>query len=210
MIPAEHREFATRMRAVYALHRQELSAAVLSIWWEALRGYDLAAVADALNRHAVNPDNGRFLPLPADIVKLIGGSTLDSALLAFAKVDRALREVGSYRSVVFDDPLIHAVLRDMGGWVQLAQKTEKEWPFVAKEFENRYRGYALRPDLGDYPRKLIGRIDADREQRALPHQEPALVGDQQKANAVLLGIGGSAQQRLQRAAQTVLTKAGNV
>lgn len=189
------------MRALYSLYRQELSQAVLAIWWAALQGYDLATVADALNRHAVNPDNGRFLPTPADVVRLIGGTTHDSALLAWAKVDKAVRTIGSYRSVVFDDAIVHAVLADMGGWVALCSKRETDWPFVAKEFENRYRGYVIRSELSVIPNKLIGRIDADREQHGLPHVEPALIGDECKARAVL--EAAPTANRITQAAQTV-------
>lgn len=109
-----------------------------------MKPFDLAAVKDALNRHCVNPDNGQFMPKPADVVKLLQGSSQDGALVAWAKVDRAVRQVGTYSTVVFDDPIIHRVVQDMGGWVALGDKREKEWPFVAKEFENRYRGYPMR------------------------------------------------------------------
>ena len=67
---------------------------------------DLRAVADALNRHAVNPDNGQFLPKPADIVRLINGNTVDRALVAWSTVERAIRSTGPYQSVVFDSPEI--------------------------------------------------------------------------------------------------------
>jgi len=77
-------------------------------------------------RHLMNPDTGQFLPKPADIVRMLGGRTLDRALMAWAKVDKAVRQIGTYESVVFDDALIHRVLHEMGGWVGMGQKTENE------------------------------------------------------------------------------------
>jgi hypothetical protein len=35
------------------------------------------------------------------------------------------------------------VISDMGGWVLLGSKGDGDWPFIAKEFENRYRGYRM-------------------------------------------------------------------
>ncbi len=57
---------------------------------------------------------------------MLGGSTQDAALAAWSKVDRAVREVGPYQSVAFDDALIHRVLFEMGGWIPLGSKTEDE------------------------------------------------------------------------------------
>lgn len=173
--------FKSLLEAVYALYRVDLSEAVLGIWWQAMSGFDLAAVKDALTRHAMNPDSGQFLPKPADVVKLIAGSTLDSALLAWAKVDRAVRSVGTYASVVFDDPIIHVVVTDMGGWLALGQVTEDDWPFRAKEFAERYRGYRLRSALPPYPRSLAGRVETDNGSRGLSYPPPKVIGDPDRA-----------------------------
>ena len=130
------------------------------MWWLALKPYDLPTVIDAFNRHLCNPDAGQYPPKPADLVKLLAGSTQDRALRAWSKVDRAVHQVGSYKSVAFNDPLIHRVLHDMGGWIALGQKTEDEWPFVAKEFDNRYRGFSQRSEVPEYPRVLSGIAEA--------------------------------------------------
>jgi len=84
------------------------------------------------------------MPKVADVIKMLQGSTQDSALTAWAKVDKAVRSIGTQMSVAFDDPLIHKVIQDMGGWLGLGQRQEAEWPFVAKEFETRYRGFKAR------------------------------------------------------------------
>ncbi len=162
---------------VHAFYRQQCSTFALAVWWEACKHFDASAVKDAFNRHAVNPDNGQFLPKPADIVKLIGGGTQDAALVAWSKVDKAVRSVGSYRSVVFDDPLIHAVISDMGGWGLLCNVDDKEWPFKAKEFENRYRGYRTRGRLETWPQKLIGTAEAHNTSKGYVAAPPLMIGD---------------------------------
>jgi hypothetical protein len=185
--PEDATEFKRRLAGVFALYSKDLSDIVLSVWWEAMRPYDFAAVKDALNRHAVNPDNGQFLPKPADVVRLIDGGTQDSALQAWAKVDRAVRQVGTFASVVFDDPLIHRAVRDMGGWVALGTKTEDEWPFVRNHFVTLYRGFRGRMVPVEYPRVLIGIAEATNSSGGYESDPPVLLGDPDAARAVLKG-----------------------
>ena len=179
--------FSDVIGAVFELYAKPVSEFATQIWWEALKPFDLPAVRLALSRHVQNPDTGQFPPKPADVIRMLGGTTQDSALRAWAKVDKAVRQVGTYASVAFDDALIHRVLHDMGGWVGLGQKTEDEWPFVAREFENRYRGYAMRGERPDYPPVLIGLSEADNATRGHKPDGARLIGDADKARAVMAG-----------------------
>jgi hypothetical protein len=177
--------FAEVMHAVHALYRVDLSEAVLGIWWEAMRSYDLAEVQHALNRHAMNPDNGQYLPKPADVVRLLQGSTLDVAHLAWTKLMRAVSRAGAYQSVVFDDPLMHAVVSDMGGWPELCRKRVEEIPFAEREFVERYRGYRVRGGATRYPSYLPGLAEQHNAAAGLPVAPPVLLGDAARARAVL-------------------------
>lgn len=180
-------KFREGIEGVHSFYGKEVSAFALDVWWNALRAYDLPAVIDSFNRHLMNPDSGQWLPKPADIVKMFGGRTQDRALMAWSKVDRAVRSVGNYESVAFDDPLIHRVLQEMGGWIGMGQKTEDDWPFVAKEFENRYRGYAMRSETPDYPPVLIGIAQAHNEQKGHKSDRPRLIGNAEQAELVMAG-----------------------
>lgn len=190
----EFNAFRSILQGVYALYGKDLSQPVMDLWWQAMKPFDLPAFKDAMNRHALDPDRGQFLPKPADVVRLVHGGTQDGALVAWAKVDRAVRSVGTYASVVFDDPIVHAVVTDMGGWIALGQKTEHEWPFVGKQFETRYRGYRMRASAGEYPRVLTGMADADNARQGFKLSEPVLIGNADAAQRVMLG--GSAQPKL--------------
>jgi hypothetical protein len=57
------------------------------VWWQGLRQFDLDGVRVALGQHCMNPDSGQFPPKIADVVKMMGGSSLDSALVAWSKVE---------------------------------------------------------------------------------------------------------------------------
>lgn len=182
MVDSDRQKFYELVSSVYVFYRQDCSPFALGVWWETCKQFDLNTIHDALNRHAANPDNGQFLPKPADVIKLIAGGTLDAAMVAWSVVDRAVRSVGPYQTVTFDDPITMAVLRDMGGWIALGQCADEEWPFKAKEFENRYRGYRLRGRVDDVPKKLIGIADAE--------NIPAGRGE---TNTVLIGCRQSTQ-----------------
>lgn len=187
MKPNDFDLFAEMLTSLADLYGKELTEASITLWWRALAQYDVAAVREGFDRHVRNVDTGQFMPKPADVLKMLHGTTQDSAMLGWAKVDRAVRQVGIYRSVVFDDALVHRVLHDMGGWAMLGTKKESEWPFVAKEFENRYRGYCARNDRPEYPPVMIGTAQAHNAAEGFELEPPVLVGDPQSARVVMLG-----------------------
>lgn len=180
----DFRKFHEGIAGVMGFYGKSLSRFALDVWWAALRTYELPAIIDAFNRHLANPDAGQFVPKPADIIRMLQGSTQDSALRAWAKVDRAVRSVGTYCDVVFDDVLIHRVIQDMGGWIGLGAKSEAEWPFVAKEFENRYRGFRSRNENPPYVPVLIGIATAYNEPKRFESGKPVLIGNRRLAERV--------------------------
>ena len=187
MVDFELPEFAKTLLAVADYYGKELSENVVDLYWSGLREYDLASVKRALWAHARNPDSGQFMPKIADVARVMQGRTDDQAAIAWSKVNQAVRRVGTYQCVVFDDPVIHRVIADMGGWVLIGSKDDKEWPFVAREFETRYRGYRMRDETPEYPPVLIGMANAHNGQQGFRLNPPILVGDERKADAVRLG-----------------------
>jgi hypothetical protein len=187
MKQADFDGFTDIIQVVSEQYGKKLSDGAIALYWQGLHDFELSAVREALGRHLRNTDTGQFMPKIADIIRMLHGSTQDSALSAWAKVDKALRSVGLYETVVFDDPLIHVVLHEMGGWVGLGTKTEDEWPFVAKEFENRYRGFKARGEVPQYQPKLIGIVESHNAQQGHAIAQPILIGDAEKAKRVMLG-----------------------
>lgn len=187
--PNDRPEFLRLLTTTGKYYRVDMTPDLLEMYWTGLEQFDLAAIRQALNAHVANPDTGQFMPKIADIVRALGGTTQDAALLAWAKVHRAIRLVGAYMDVAFDDPLIHWCINDMGGWVRLCQTSEDELPFRAKEFENRYRGGmrgTLAVPIASVPR-LIGIANAHNEAKGLPSTGPVLIGNAQAAQAIVDG-----------------------
>jgi hypothetical protein len=186
----DYDEFCELIDLIAEQYSKPLSNGMKMLYWQELYDKDYPAVKTALFNHLRNPDNGQFMPKVADIIRMIDGSSEDSGMIAWAKVDKELRSKGTYVSVVFDDFLIHAVLRDMGGWVQLGTKTDDEWPFIAKEFITRYRGFKSRNQKPDYPAHLIGLAEMHNAKEGYKIDPPILLGDKEKAKAVQMGGSG--------------------
>jgi hypothetical protein len=195
MQPSEFIKFAELLDATAEQYNKTLSDGLKQLYWNGLKGYDFLAVNDAFSRFLANPDNGQFMPKIADIVKMLQGSSQDSAYAAWTQVDKAIRSVGTYATVIFDDPLIHRVISDMGGWIAIGSKKETDWPFIAKEFETRYRGMKQINVPMEYPSKLIGVEEAQNTQQGFRSAPPVLIGNPERCK--LIASKGSDNPALQ-------------
>lgn len=192
MVEAEKREFAERIRAVFDVYGKQASKEVLQVWWAALEGFSLQEVSHGLTRYVRSPDSGSFPPKPADIIRMIEGTSGDRGVVAWSKVLETIHRVGQYGSVAFDDPIIHAVIEDMGGWTKLCTQQADEMPFRAAEFAKKYRSYAER-GLDRYTGYLMGTHEYNNRMAGFEPAPPVLIGDPEKAKQVL-ALGQSAPQ----------------
>jgi hypothetical protein len=167
--------FKQLLTGIGLLYGKTLHEAVLAIWWQALKHCEFSEVRAALNAHVVNPDKGQFMPKPADVIEYLQGSSEAQALKAWAEVTTAIREIGRHESVIFPDPLIHAVIRDMGGWIALCQSKLSDFPFLSREFEKRYRALLHHPPL-ECPHQLTGLFEQNNRLHGYASPEPVLVG----------------------------------
>ena len=190
----DKQRFAKAVAALHEYYGKPVSEAVVELYWQGLYQYTNDQLETAVMRHIQNPDNGQWMPKVSDLVKMMAGSTQDAALTAWNKVERAISGVGTHRSVAFDDPIIHVVLEDLGGWIDLGQVPEKELPFVRKRFEDIYRSYKARQEIPPHRPYLIGKSEAQNNNAGFKSDPPKLVGNPEMAKAVL--EGGSDKPRI--------------
>lgn len=181
----EKPKFAQLVTDVLAFYRQDTSPFALQVWWSACERFDFEQVSKALTKHAMDPDRGQFAPKPADMVRMLQGTSTDKAMLAWGKCLSAMERVGAYTDVVFDDPAIHAAVEDLGGWPKVCRTELKELSYLQHRFCEAHRAYTGRGTF-DFPRRLAGDRSPDSEyaRKGLSLPAPALVGDQDKAKAV--------------------------
>ncbi|MGB0895663.1 MAG: DUF6475 domain-containing protein [Parashewanella sp.] len=174
----EMKAFVELLTGALEVYSQRTSKLVVNVWWNALEKYDFNVVQQAFSAHIVDPDVGQFAPKPANIIRNIDGSRETRAMLAWAKVQKAIGSVGGGSTVCFDDRFIHATIADMGGWSKLCAVDEDEMPFKAKEFEKRYNSHS-KHGVKEFPRKLIGHYEASNLAQGFMHfvTAPVTVGD---------------------------------
>lgn len=177
-------EFTDLLTTISAFYRVPLSRKSLELYWNTLQLFEWPEVKAAFQSHLIDPDAGQYFPKPADVVRHIDGNSDTQALKAWSKVDEAIRSVGCYASVVFDDPIIHVVIDDMGGWIRLCQTLLKDLPFRANEFKKHYAGYVNHPPH-HYPKQLFGLEAQQNGMHGYTTKPPLLIGDPKQAFAVL-------------------------
>jgi len=184
MLNQDLSRFAALMVVIGEIYNKSLTQVVIGAYWNVLKPFRFEEVERAVYLHLGHPDIGQYLPKPADIIMAIKGNSCNQALQAWTKVMTAIQRVGCYTSLAFDDELIHAVIEDMGGWQKLCGIEDKQLPFIAKEFQERYRGYVVRRP-NRYPKYLVGIIESQNSIYGYIYSPPVLFGDKTKAEQVM-------------------------
>jgi len=168
--------------AAWEQHGKSMTPGALKLAFECLRAYDISAIQKAVLQQARDVENGQFPPKPADIIRQIEGRPEDRALIAWAYVQRGIYgEYSGSNWIVFDDPLIHRIVQDMGGFSRMGMRNIDEIPFMQKDFVNRYLAFS-RQGCSEYPNRILLTGSGDSQDRP-----PILIGDKAKCMAILEG-----------------------
>lgn len=100
------------------------------------------------------------IPSPAEIREFCLGykerDLIVKAAEAKQKLKNTIAEIGAYETIVFDDPVLHLIVQDLGGWIKTCGLSEKELEDYFKfKYENLYKSYATRQN-SSIPLKLKG------------------------------------------------------
>ena len=158
MTREERERVLTALVGTAEVYGRTMSEPAQRLYLAALDGFSAQQVVQALMRHIEDPEHGQFMPKPADIVRQVRGDPELEGKQAWAKLVQAVRRWGSYVSVAFDDPLIHVIVEQMGGWPKIGEFTEDELPFREKDFVALYRSHRQRGAPPPYQPVLLGLI----------------------------------------------------
>lgn len=173
-------KFAQAITVLGEIYGKEVSQTLIGVYYNALENWPIEEVSRAIQAHTRDTENGQFFPKPADLIRHLEGSQEGRALEAWSKTVKAIGRVGRYCSVVFDDPVIHKVIDEMGGWSKMCITNVEEMPFKAAEFTKRYRA-AVRFGYSEHPRILIGESDMHNMSQGYQSEpQPTLFGVQDK------------------------------
>lgn len=100
----------------------------------------------------------------------------DRAVVAWDRVVDAIRRIGGYQTVEFDDPAINAAVRTLGGWNTLCEiETEELHRFVRQRFAEAYRAHSACGIPADNAAALPGIIAEDAGRDGFPLPIPVCV-----------------------------------
>ena len=159
---------------------KSVTEGALKMAFECLRHYTIEDIQQAVLKHAMDVNTGQFAPKVADVVRQIDGIPEDKALLAWPLVQKGICGAYGGKPVVFDDPYIHRVVQDMGGFSFLGNGQISAWPYVQKEFIERYCALKRTGGELEYPSRLAPSSDYGDL-----NGEPELIGDRQKCLQVM-------------------------
>lgn len=168
--------------------RRKLTNIAMNIWHNSMKRFELTEIENAFMVYINTPGKGQFIPKPADIIEIIDGSIKSNAALAWTKFIQAVERVGIYQTVCFDDPIIHRVVEDMGGWVFIGESaTNTNLPFLANDFKFRYESYKSKFEIPTHQNRLLGIIEAENTRNGYLDKidDPVMIGDKIKATSVL-------------------------
>lgn len=160
-------EFIKAIALVIAAVGKPMPDEMVAAWYLLLR----ELTAEQLERGIVETlrthQYAGFPPVGTICVNSIGGAgrvvNLETrAVVAWDRVLTAIRVQGGYRSVEFDDPVIHATVRNLGGWVQLTDATSEDLSrFIQPRFIKTYSALAQMGITEAEAAPLFGLIDTD-------------------------------------------------
>lgn len=141
------REFTGIMDDLAEMLGGDMSPRKYELYFAALSDLDIQDIRTAAN-HIAN--TATFFPKPVDFRNAINGNQDEAAIAAWGKVLKAKSKAGQYQSVKFDDPVIHSVIKLMGGWGALCRlegHDDEKWQRI--DFEKTYR--AMQGSNKDHP-----------------------------------------------------------
>lgn len=166
---------------------RKLNKHQLETWFLVMRDMTEEQLQAAVLLHIRNGDDW---PTPAKLRQNIGlvdpgmADPETRAIKAWDAVSRAIKSVGGYTSVDFDDPLTNASVRSLGGWEWLTNLTSDELKFKRHEFLKTYKTFSVTGVVGDLCRPLAGIEDRTNEriptqprriEVGLPAPQPQLI-----------------------------------
>lgn len=186
---SDEKEFNQIIIGLAEIFGKEVTDTFLRLYFGALEDLEIEYIRKTAN---VLARTCKFFPKPVEFREALQPNLEVQASLAYEKVERAFRRVGIYSSVIFDDPVIHAVLRSLGGdkgWIEYCNLKHDEVKWWRKDFERLYKNYAPLVARGEItPPHALGGLWESNERATQEAREPVRIGDPDKFKVLWGGI----------------------
>lgn len=139
-----------------------------------LEGLTVEQIESGVNRAL---KSCKFMPAPAELRELAGElKGQDRAVKAWLAFEKAVARIGGYKTVSFDDVVINATVRSIGGWQHCCTMSAHEFDtFLRKKFIDAYDSL-YRSGVGeDEAAPLRGDFDQENARLGFAPQEVRLI-----------------------------------
>ena len=126
-------KFAQIMHVVCEYYGQTKTKEVLKIYWSILQFYDVEKIKEAIGSHLADPEDGRFFPKAAHILKKLQFSDKKYIEDAWEVIISHVSGDGRYSRHNYSKDIGQAI-QDLGGWGELCRSLRTELPFLFKKF----------------------------------------------------------------------------
>lgn len=154
---SEPNKLAKLLKAFLSARNVTIDADGLRMWIDAFSDLTPEAIELALRRYNRECTDH---PTPAAVRRYAGAAGLTDeqrALVGWRVVRSSVLRYGAYYSIDFDDKIIHAAVRAIGGWASLCSTQHDEMQWKQKQFIEAYLNVA-RSGIGEF-HQLAGLLD---------------------------------------------------
>lgn len=171
-----HREFLEIMAVLEAGSgtSRPISEIQAEVYFDLLKDLPADAVRRAA-RQALAESQYPTIPPVGVLRRLAGAGKVDSesrSLVAYQAAAKAVRTAGAFRSIEFDDPLIHATIMAMGGWERFCDWSPSELQWRQRDFERYYRAFSMAGVSGDECARIPGICERENNAEGFSEHDP--------------------------------------
>lgn len=190
MLKSDVKRFNNVITGLCDIYGKEATPFLLKAYFETLKDLTIEEVEVAAVKYMRLPEKEcRFMPKPGNLREMIFGNSNDAAALAWQKVIKTVRQYGAYRSIAFDDPLIHRVIHSMDGWPAICKTTNDELPFVEARFCKHYVSLRHTQEPFEYPAYLVGITEQENARKGYSADPIIMIGDKEQVKKVMSYAG---------------------
>ena len=151
--------FAAILESLAVVYQIEMTKDMLKVYWAALSDIHLDQIEQAAAAHVALQ---RWFPKPCE---LRSASPDADAVRAWDSAIAAIHHHGMYRHVDFEDSVVNATIRHLGGWSEFCSMEPKDESWIRKEFVQTYKALASTGTSQEQAAPLPGLSEANQVKR---------------------------------------------
>lgn len=150
-----------------------LNPLLYKIYYDSLSNFSIEEIETAFSKATMGL---KWFPKPVELIEYITGTDKCNGDVQATNVLQAIKRIGAYESVNFNDTVTHAVInRVFSGWVKMCNELqEKDEKWFLKDFASYYKSFKSQgiEDHGN----LTGLIASENSAKGIEYKEVKQIG----------------------------------